>query len=66
MYDAHPMSQPDIVALDPLIEYPCLAPPVPLFPPVVNETNECPTSIGPTAEGKIVDSGVSGPNCDVN
>ncbi|KEH16930.1 hypothetical protein MTR_0065s0130 [Medicago truncatula] len=52
LYVVHPMSQPDVVALDPLIEYPCMTSPV---PPVVNETN-----VGPTGEGKDADSGVSG------
>nr|ABN05842.1 hypothetical protein MtrDRAFT_AC148970g26v2 [Medicago truncatula] len=60
------MSQPDVVALDPLIEYPCMAPPVPPISPVVNETNEGPTDVGPTAEDKNAESGVSGPNCGVN
>jgi hypothetical protein len=63
LYAVHLMSQPDVVALDPLIEYPCMAPPV---PPVVNETNEGPTDVGPTAEDKNAESGVSGPNCGVN
>jgi len=63
LYVVHPMSQPDVVALEPLLEYPCMAPPV---PPVVNETNEGPTDVGPTTEGKNADSGVNGPNCDVN
>jgi len=63
LYVVHPMSQPVVVALDPMLEYLCMAPPV---PPVVNETNESLTDVGPTAEGKNADSGVNGPNCDVN
>jgi hypothetical protein len=61
LYVVHPISQPDVVALDPLIEYPCMAPPVPHVPPVVNETNEGPTDVGPTIKGKNANSGVSGP-----
>ncbi|RHN73873.1 hypothetical protein MtrunA17_Chr2g0303271 [Medicago truncatula] len=63
LYVVHPMSQTDVVELDPLIEYPYMAPPV---PPVVNESNEGPTDVGPTAEEKNAESGVSGPNCCVN
>jgi hypothetical protein len=67
LYAVHPMSQPNVVTLDPLIEYPCMAPPVPpVVPPVVNETNVGPNGVGPTGEGKDADSGVSGPNPDVN
>ena len=55
LYVVHPMSQPNIVALDPLLEYPCMTP---LVPPIVNETN-----VGPTCEGKDADSG---PKSDVN
>ncbi|RHN41080.1 hypothetical protein MtrunA17_Chr8g0362211 [Medicago truncatula] len=59
LYVVHPMSQPEIVELNPLIEYPMMTPHV---PPVRNETNEIPTSVGPTAEceGANVDGGVSG------
>jgi len=59
-YVVHPMSQPDIVALDPLLEYPCIAPPI---PHVVNETNVGPNGVGPNGEGKDADSG---PKSDVN
>jgi len=60
LYVVHPMSQPEIGELNSLIEYPIMAPPV--APPVRNETNEGPTSVGPTAEGEgsNVDGGVSG------
>lgn len=51
------MSQSEIVVLNPLIEYPCMA------PPVRNETNEGPTSLGPTREGWNDDGGV-GPTAD--
>jgi hypothetical protein len=59
LYAVHPLSQPEIVKPNPLIEYPIMAPHV---PPVRNETNEGPTSVGPTAEGEgaNVDGGVSG------
>jgi len=60
LYVVHPMSQPDIVALDSLLEYPCMAPAV---PPVVNETNVGLNGVGPTGEGKDADSG---PKSDVN
>ena len=63
LYVVHPMSQPEIAELNPLIEYPIMAPPVaPPIPSVRNETNKGPTSVGPTAEGEVsnVDGGVSG------
>lgn len=50
LYVVHPMSQPKIAELNPLIEYPIMAPPIPL---VRNETNEDPTSVGPTAENEL-------------
>ncbi|KEH19777.1 hypothetical protein MTR_8g468230 [Medicago truncatula] len=70
LFDVHPMSQPDIVALDPFLEYPSMAPPAAHVLTNVNDkTEEIPTSVGPTIEVKNaenVDSGVNGPNCDVN
>jgi hypothetical protein len=59
LYAIHPLSQPEIVAPNPLIEYPIMAPHV---PPVRNEINEGANSVGPTAEGEgaNVDGGVRG------